>query len=304
MRNWGFLVFFLCVVAGFGFVLARAIKTSQVSSLSSDIRSLNKGDSKLSNNLENEPVREREKELDIDTRPTLKVALSIAPPRKIFKNGEFSGFDVGIMEDFADRLNMQVKFEKCSFKECLVWLREGRSDMTTAIEKNEDREKYLSFLNPKVSYNSFDSVYVLKDSKISIDEYGDLTKLKIGRLENGPYIKGAKSEKSITFVDFNNMSELFEALLTKKVNAITGSNYRTEYEIHERNLGDKIRKAAYQVRSSFLVHYFVLSKKSQYFPEHDRMEQVVASMQLSGAIDKLIGDFYEVFRLPVVGEGR
>jgi len=302
MRNTGFILFFIAIVAAFTVVVAKAVKTSQHNRSDTVEPSdpvLPENEEKIGsvdNEASDEPI--------VDTRPVMKVALSIAPPRKIFKAGEFSGFDIGIMQELGDRLDVQLKFEKCSLKECLSWLESGKSDITTAIGKNSDREKYLSFLNPKISYNSFDSVYILKNSKIAINKYSDLNNLKIGRLKNGSYIKGSQSEKGIIFVDFNNQRDLFRALLGRKINAFTGSNFRTEYELHELDLGDKIRKANYQVRSSFLIHYFVLSKKSKYFLERDRIEQVIASMQLSGVIDKVIGDFYEIFRLPLVNDGQ
>ncbi len=294
MRNAGFITFFLFILASFGVILYKAVKSPQVAELKLAQISRPDVDVVPATDLEAEVKELTEPP---DNRPLLKVALSVAPPRKIYEKGRFIGFDIGIMEEFADKLGFRLKFERCRLKDCLTWLSIGRSDMTTAIEKTSDRQKYLSFLNPKVAYNSFDSVYLRKNSRLSISSYVDLTRLKIGRLEHGPYIRGAKSEKSIKFINFKTDKNLFSALLKGDVDAVIGSNFITEYRLGQLGLANQIEKASYQVRNTLWVHYFVLSNKSQFYKDRNRMERVIAAMQLSGRIDSIIDKFYQGFRL-------
>ncbi len=132
--------------------------------------------------------------IDIDEYLIEKGVLHVAVPKdnKPFayeENGKLKGTDVTMMQEFADRMNLELKLHPMTYDECLDAVKNGKCDMVTSVDGSLTPDGFAPLkvyfhirLNAIVSQNS---------SYEHISQIKNASSLKIGVLDN-------ETEKRIT----------------------------------------------------------------------------------------------------------
>lgn len=104
---------------------------------------------------------------DLITDGTLTVGSDIPfPPFEDGKNGDYTGFDIDLVNDIADRLDLEVAYKDTAFDTIFRDLAQGKFDMVaSATTITPERQKTVDFSNPY--YEAQQALLVTEGSDIA-----------------------------------------------------------------------------------------------------------------------------------------
>ena len=101
------------------------------------------------------------------------------PPFEYVENGKIVGFDIELITPLLEKLGYTVEVQDIGFDSLVTSLESGKIDViAAAMTITPEREAKIDFTDSY--YNSDQSILVLVDSNINIDEDEDLSDLIIG----------------------------------------------------------------------------------------------------------------------------
>jgi len=163
----------------------------------------------------------------------ITVASDIAyPPFEFAKNGEPVGFDIDLMNEIAERANLQVEYQNVTFDGIIPGLGNRLYDAAiSAMTITPQREKKVDFSDPY--FNADQSLMVRNDSDIkSVDDIGDGT---VGvQLGTTGELKAKELKKQGTITGeirtFDTIPEAFTALENGQIQAVINDFPVSAYE--------------------------------------------------------------------------
>jgi ABC-type amino acid transport substrate-binding protein len=153
----------------------------------------------------------------------ITVASDIAyPPFEFNQGGEPTGFDIDLMDEIAERANLQVEYENVRFDSIIQGLGSNQYDAAiSAMTITPEREEQIDFSEPY--FNADQSLLVQSDSPIkSVDDIGDATVgVQIGTT-GAAKAKEFKQQGKISgeIRTFDTITDAFPALENGQVDAI------------------------------------------------------------------------------------
>ena len=168
-------------------------------------------------------------------REQITVASDISyPPFEFEKNGKPVGFDIDLMNEIAERANLQVEYQNVTFDGIIPGLGNNLYDASiSAMTITKDREKKVDFSDPY--FNADQSLLVRSDSPIkTVDDIGDATVgvqiATTGALMAQEFKQQGKIKGEIR--TFDTIPEAFSALENGQIQAVINdfpvSAYRAE----------------------------------------------------------------------------
>ena len=95
--------------------------------------------------------------------------------RKITDTDSCTGIDLDIWYEIADRLDLIVELKPCyTLESFFELLKSGEADIAVSLVKNEEREKFIEFIEPPFRTKWYYRTYVKKNDIRKIQHYNDL----------------------------------------------------------------------------------------------------------------------------------
>mgnify|MGYP000131902915 CR=1 FL=1 len=222
----------------------------------------------------------------------LIIPVAHIPPTMITNKKEPSGIHVDVLKEIAHRLNLQVKFRKCSFKRCLRMMKDGTADIQAGLLRRPEREVYMHYINPPYKKTSTKAFYVKNGKKNLIKTYEDLYGLKIGVMAGSQYFPRFDNDTKIVKHELTNTIQQLLLLERDRVDTIIGTEQSIDYMIIVEGFKGAIQKSTYKYDQDNLA-YFAISKKSPYAKELSKFKKVMKDLITEGMIDKITNNYYK-----------
>jgi polar amino acid transport system substrate-binding protein len=101
------------------------------------------------------------------------------PFEYIGDDGEFTGFDIELMEEIADRMGRELEWQDIAFDGLIGALQSGKIDaIIAAMSATPEREEQVDFTDPY--FIGADAIIVAEDSGISISKNEDMAGYQVG----------------------------------------------------------------------------------------------------------------------------
>ncbi|MCE2595723.1 transporter substrate-binding domain-containing protein [Motilimonas cestriensis] len=128
----------------------------------------------------------------------LVYAVTHFPPWVSIQDSEYSGIDVELVKELAQRLGLTLTFYQCPWQRCLNMMEWGGVDILSTVIKSPDRESYMQFLKPAYYLNSANVIYLKRGAKVHIETQQDLYSLNIGVVRGAKHSPEFDSDLNIT----------------------------------------------------------------------------------------------------------
>ena len=171
--------------------------------------------------------------------PTIRLGIDLAwPPFEFFgKDGKYSGISSSYIQTISDRLGIKMNpLPDLTWSQAIEKAKVGAVDVLPAIVRDKEREKYLNFTNP---YVSFPVVIAAHDDAQYIGNLSDLAGRRVAVVKKYLIEKILTREyPELILVPYTSLSEGLEALDAGEVDAFVDSLGAISYEITRSSFGN------------------------------------------------------------------
>ncbi|NVJ93195.1 MAG: transporter substrate-binding domain-containing protein [Methylocystaceae bacterium] len=233
------------------------------------------------------------------TEVNIKVGFSYFPPWQLSKNEQFKG---GIDKLVLDALIAEMakthqivitpSFYYCPLKRCLAMLEAGALDLKTALLRRADRETYLHYIEP--TYQEFvnQAVYVHPHQARLINNYEDLTSLRIGVSRAAKNFKRFDQDDRIQKIETRGTFNGLKMLKAGRFDAFLGTELVVDYILAIRPEFEGIKKSGF-VKVERNPGYFVMSKKSVLMSYQEELNQSMKKIVGNGVVGKAVSQVFK-----------
>lgn len=208
------------------------------------------------------------------------------PEMIIDESGEISGPLKDILEEAAKKINYKIYWRITPFSRSINDLKSGKVDIVPRTIMNEQRKEFINFLGP-INYQKKEiSFLIKKDSEISIKNYEDLKKYKIGSKIGTFYFDEFNNDiklNKVESIDDFNMSKMFingrfDVMIVLDKQAI-------EIELKKNNFDNYIyAEYIYEIE---IGNYYGMSKKSKFADIFEILNEELKNMKEIGRIEEI-----------------
>lgn len=200
---------------------------------------------------------------DQEKTPQASVATDYWPPFRIKQQGnKIGGIDIDMMALIGKRMGVDFNITRIPWPRCLLYMKNGKKDFMTGIARTSEREKYIVYSNTPY-YSCRPAFYSLQNSGLTINEYEDLKKVKVGYTRNSAYFPRFDADSSLKKIDKDSEKQLLDMLTVSRLDVIIGTDCQVDYELKIRKLQGTIIKQPYTPDHSIDL-YIGASKKSRW----------------------------------------
>lgn len=200
--------------------------------------------------------------LHADIIRTLKVAIYLDPPYVDYKNNQYIGEDIDLLIALAKRSHMQIEYIRCPIARCLYLVKEGVADMVMQLKKTPERIENYIYLTPATFTQEFPlNFYVYKNSSNKIQNYQDLTGLKVGVIRGMSYFDKFDKDKDLIKIKVNNREQLIGMLKKGRIDTFLDRDDAMLPILNRINSVGAIKAAKFKF-TKYVKSYLVISKKS------------------------------------------
>lgn len=208
-----------------------------------------------------------------DNSRILKVAVYLDPPYVDYKNNQFIGEDIDLLISLAKKSNMQIEYIRCPIARCLYLVKEGVADMVMQLKKTPERINDFIYLQPATFIQEFPlNFYINKDSPNTIQNYQDLTGLKIGVIRGMSYFDRFDKDTELLKVKVNNREQLIGMLKKGRIDTFLDRDDAMLPILNRINSQEEINKAQFKF-TNYVKSYLVISKKSEISPYANQLSR-------------------------------
>ena len=219
---------------------------------------------------------------------TIVYAIPHWPPWSDTSKYPYQGIDVDVVNALANKVSLEVKSIKCTWKRCLSLLETGKADIATNVLKRASRERYLHFLSPPYRTNLTYAFYTHKGSMISIQHQSDLYPYSVSLERGASFTSDFDNDSNITKRPVNQIDFAIKQLINQRASVVIGESHQIDYMVAKFDKNDVLQKQPLTY-SEPLESYIVLSKTSSksYLKKQltDALEQLVASGEMAEIVD-------------------
>lgn len=218
---------------------------------------------------------------------TLVLGLDHSPPYSYKdENGAASGTLVDLMKKLANESKLSFEFVFCPWARCINLIESGQIDLLAGLSKTEQRQSHLLYLEPPIFSQKASYSFYVKDPKVVIESYSDLSGLVVGKLRGSQHFMKFDQDNNLNIVNATDIETLFSLLKTGRIDAFIHVNetiapYLLEYD-PEHSV----------IQSSFIQEveskgYFTLSKHSGKTALYGQLSKALNTLQQQGAFEAL-----------------
>jgi len=201
--------------------------------------------------------------LHADIIRTLKVAVYLDPPYVDYKKNQYIGEDIDLLIALAKRSNMQIEYIRCPIARCLYLVKEGSADMVMQLKKTTDRLEDFIYLTPATFIQEFPLNFYLDNSSTNkIQNYEDLTGLKVGVIRGMSYFDKFDKDKDLIKIKVNNREQLIGMLKKGRIDTFLDRDDAMLPILNRVNSVGAIKTAKFKF-TNYVKSYLVISKKSE-----------------------------------------
>ncbi|WP_159084443.1 substrate-binding periplasmic protein [Dongshaea marina] len=211
------------------------------------------------------------------------------PPFNYMKDGALSGIDIDLVQEMANRLNLEVKIVSTAWKSVMLQVEAGRVDGGFAAFLTPQRQEFSLYTAP-LHYEAM-HLFVNKENAFSFSSLSDLDGKVIAK-ESGAFISDAfqkaMEQHKFRVNEGKNINNL-KMLDLQRVDGVIGHLEVMQYYLGTLNLSHKIAPIASIGNKQ--AAYLILSKKSKY-PNLKQLQQeitrVLEKMQKDGTYQRIV----------------
>ena len=152
--------------------------------------------------------------------------------------GKPSGFAIDVMNQVAKRARLKVRYISLDWQQALTFLREGKADIIPNLGISEERKKFAKFTTTTDVFRI--SVFVRADNR-SLKTIGDLSDRIIGVRKSNIGQRVTAGFKKAQIRIYETFSDMFSALMEKRIDGFIYPESVTWNNLKERNLQDNVR---------------------------------------------------------------
>ena len=231
----------------------------------------------LSSNLDTDATNQ-------NSRHIIRFAVVGYPPYTVIDNNQASGFDLEIVHKLARAIEHNVELVKCPWKRCLKLVEQGQLDMLSTAMYTKQRAEYMQYIQPEYLQTSI-VFYSKKQKNLSIEKYEDLFGLMVGRELGSATFEPLESDGRITFKDYMKKKQLFNLLLSERIDILVGGRGALDYLAEKHGFTDKVTLQPYQHLGANV--YFTVSKKSLLIKHIASLNQAMKKLKEQGVLRAL-----------------
>jgi len=235
----------------------------------------------------------RLRKYDIDDNKKLVMVFTQFPPFCYYNKEKdaIEGIDVDIITKVFNKANIQIEPQITSWEKSLEVLKEGSGDIINAVSIEGDRDRYIDFTFPYREGEKF-IFLTLKDSIISINEYSDLYKYKIGAMDSYGYNEKFSTDEKLN-KDFSISEQiLFKKLLKKQIDTMIINDYTGYYYTKVLNLNDQIKEESFTMKDvDSSEHRLGFSKVNNLGEYIEIFETGYRELESNGIIEKIYNKY-------------
>ena len=224
---------------------------------------------------------------EANSRPKLVLAGNISAPY-IFKTGsEYTGADVELAKELANRMGLELVVRSCPLARCFKLLALGDIDLIAGLMFTNERSKFLSYLKPHYYTSQVPLVfYFHRDRPFTLDKYEDLLPLQIGVKRGVKYFERFDNDKTLKKVELSGHIQMVNMLLKKRIDTIIEREESIIPLVNQNVYRRDLVKANFRFNKD-TNGYLALSKRSNYAKYIDRFSATLAQMKQQGVVQKI-----------------
>jgi len=219
-----------------------------------------------------------------DSHQIIRFAVVGYPPYTVIHDNMASGFDLEIVHKLARAIKHKVVLIKCPWKRCLKLVELGQLDMLSTAMYTKQRAEYMQYIQPEYLQTSI-VFYSKKQKNLSIEKYEDLFGLMVGRELGSATFEPLESDGRITFKDYMKKKQLFDLLLSERIDILVGGRGALDYLAEKHGFTDKVTLQPYQHLGANV--YFTVSKISLLIKHIASLNQAMKKLKKQGVLSVL-----------------
>lgn len=233
------------------------------------------------------------KKYSIDDNKKLVTVFTQFPPFCYYNREKdaIEGIDVDIIKEVFNKADIQIEAQITSWEKSLESLKEGSGDIINAVSREGERDEYIDFTSPYREGEKF--IFLsLKDSTVTIDEYSDLYKYKIGAMESYGYNDKFTTDEKLN-KDFSTSEQiLFKKLLKKQIDTMIINDYTGYHYTKVLNLSDQIKEESFTMQDvDSSEHRLGFSKVNNLREYVEIFETGYRELESNGTIEKIYNKY-------------
>lgn len=225
---------------------------------------------------------------------TLNYAVFPAPPFMILDDADgkeiFSGVDVDIVREIAQRMKLDVRFVSCPWARCLSMLKDGQADLLSSAYRKPDRELFLNYFSKPYLASLPIAFYFKKNKNFTIEKYEDLYNYSIGVLGDASYFERFDKDKTLSKFEVATQDQLFPMLMYERFDLIAGYVPTENYRLIAEGYKGKVQRSTYEFSGQDAV-YMAISKRSPLINRRDELDRINSDLLKEGFIKKTIDSY-------------
>ncbi len=209
------------------------------------------------------------------------------PPFTIMQEGHFSGIDIDIIKELEKRLpNVTFKFKEIPWSRALHYMELGKIDAITSLAKRAAREKYILYTSPPYYSNCSSRFYLKQGNGLSIQQYTDLYRFKVGHVVNSAYFPRFDTDDKLNKYSVTHESQLLKMLENDRLDVMVGTNCQVDYHIKLSGLSGTLEQAEYKPGNNVDL-YLGLSKRSAITKLEPQLNRIFQELKDEGVIQRI-----------------
>jgi polar amino acid transport system substrate-binding protein len=232
--------------------------------------------------------------------PKIILGINHEPPYTfVDANQQASGLILDVMRRIESDLGLELQVVSCPFPRCLKLAKEGKVDVIGGLIKNEERSRYLDFIEPAyMELNSSFVFYALKNKGLVVNDYEQLMGKRIAVVRKAAHFERFDKDIMLNKIMVPSERVAMGMLLKDRVDIVIGVEETADHALQFLNQAShKLQKLNYR-HTDKILGYAAFSRKYHDLFILNRIKQKMRSFQKNGVLTELV----KPYNLPPINE--
>ena len=212
------------------------------------------------------------------------------PWRIVNSNEDIDGINIKLMDTLLQQVGLKATYVVRPWKRGNRMLKKGTADIMNGLLRDNEREKFMIYLEPPYKTKSSKAFYILKNSSTKIKTYEDLYKYRIGIALGSKFFPRFDNDDKLIKDTGKDAQNNFTKLKLKRIDTFITTETVGDYLLSKLNYQDTVKKAEYKYNKPLAV-YFSVSKKSPLAARVPELNAALKKMVESGQVKEIINQF-------------
>jgi polar amino acid transport system substrate-binding protein len=215
------------------------------------------------------------------TGKTLVVGTSAdyEPFEYLDENGDFTGFDIELMEEVGERMGREIEWQDIAFDGLIGSLQSGKIDaIIAAMSATPEREEQVDFTDPY--FIGADAIIVAEESGITINKNEDMAGYKVG-VQTGTIQEEWIDENIDAEVSrYERAEQAIMDLQSGRIDVVAMDYYAAQSFMEQGGI-------EMALKTEFSGEHMAIAVKEGNTDLHDEFDAVIDELQAEGFIEEL-----------------